>query len=120
MILQVLDNEDITEYCRTIKEEWNTVYQLVPLHVHRHNAAERAIKTFRDHFLSIISGVDALFLNYLWDKLLPHADINLNLLQQSTLSPAMSAWEQFNGLFNYNATEIGPVGCWVLIHNKPN
>ena len=42
------------------------------------------------------------------------------MLQQSTLAPAMSAWEHFNGPFNYDATPIGPAGCCVLIHNNPN
>ena len=31
----------------------------------------------------------------------------------------MSAWEHFNGLFNFDANPIGPIGCPVIIHNKP-
>ena len=32
-------------------------YQLVPSHIHRQNVAERAIQTFKAHFLSILAGV---------------------------------------------------------------
>ena len=32
----------------------------------------------------------------------------------------MSAWEHFNGPLNYNAIPIGPAGCRLLIHIKPN
>jgi hypothetical protein len=32
----------------------------------------------------------------------------------------MSAWEYFNGPFDFNATPLGPMGCRVLIHNKPS
>jgi hypothetical protein len=30
----------------------------------------------------------------------------------------MSAWEQFNGPFNYNATPLLPLCCPVITHNK--
>ena len=79
-------------------------------HVHRRKAIERTIRTFKSQFMSILPGVDAAFPNYLWNKLLPHAEITLNQLQQSTLFPAMSAWEHCYGLFNYNDTPIGPAG----------
>ena len=55
--LQILDNEAIAEYKRFIKTNWNANYQLVPPHTHRSNAAERAIRTFKAHFLSILAGV---------------------------------------------------------------
>jgi hypothetical protein len=47
-------------------------------HYHRHNAAERAIRTFKEHFLAWISSVDPTFPLHLWDRLLPQAGTNLN------------------------------------------
>jgi hypothetical protein len=35
------------------------------------------------------------------------------------LNPWISAWEFFYGLFDFNKTQLGPVGCRVLIHPKP-
>ena len=55
--LQILDNEASAEYKRSIKTKWNAKYQLVPPHTHRSNAAERTIRTFKAHFLSILAGV---------------------------------------------------------------
>jgi hypothetical protein len=46
-------------------------YQLVPLHCHRRNAAERAIKTFKEHFVAGLALVDHDFPLHLWDRLLP-------------------------------------------------
>ena len=43
----------------------------------------------------------------------------LNLLRQATANPAISAWENFNGKFNYNATPLGPLGISVIVHKKP-
>jgi hypothetical protein len=87
--------------------------------MHRRNWAERAIRTFKDHFLAILAGVDAAFPPYLWDLLLPQAELTLNLLRQATLNPRISAWEFFQGPFDFNKTPLGPVGCRVLIHAKP-
>ena len=93
--------------------------QLVPPDMHRRNRAERAIRTFKNNFISILAGVDPSFPPYLWDLLLPQAELTLNLLRQSSLNPKISAWEYFNGPFDFNKTPLGPVGCRVLIHAKP-
>jgi hypothetical protein len=97
---------------------WNASFQLVPPDVHHTNAAEHAIQTFKAHFLSILAGIDNSFPNYLWDKLLPQAELTLNLLHQATLAPSLSAWEYFHGPFNYDDTPLGPMGFPVIIHNK--
>eukprot|EP00804_Cyclotella_cryptica_P000822 CCRYP_001069-RA/>CCRYP_001069-RA protein AED:0.19 eAED:0.19 QI:0/0/0/1/1/1/2/0/711 len=115
---QILDNEASTAYRAAITQTWNATYQLVPPNVHRANTAERAIQTFKAHFLSILAGIDPSFPNYLWDKLLPQTELTLNLLRQSTLAPSISAWEAYHGPLNYDTTPLGPMGCPVIIHNK--
>ena len=49
--LQILDNEASKEYKTLIKDKWNINYQLVPSHIHCQNAAERAIRKFKAHFI---------------------------------------------------------------------
>jgi hypothetical protein len=118
---QVLDNEASAEYRRVITKDWNCSYQLVPPNVHRRNIAERAIQTFKAHFLSILAGLPSAFPNYLWDMLIPQTELTLNLLRQSHIAPALSAWEAYNNApYNFDATPIGPCGCPVIIHNNPN
>ena len=117
--LQILDNEASAAYKQAITGTWNCKFQLVPPDMHRRNHAEIAIRTFKDHFLAILAGVDATFPPYLWDLLLPQAELTLNLLRQSTVNPRISAWEFFQGPFDFNKTPLGPVGCRVLIHAKP-
>ena len=117
--LQILDNEASAAYKHAITVTWKCKFQLVPPDMHRRNRAERAIRTFKDHFLAILAGVDATFPPYLWDLLLPQAELTLNLLRQSVLNPRISAWEYFQGPFDFNKTPLGPVGCRVLIHAKP-
>jgi hypothetical protein len=35
------------------------------------------------------------------------------------MSPKLSAWEQLYGVFDYNATPLGPPSTLVLVHDKP-
>ena len=118
--LQILDNEASTKYKNTITTKWNVTYQLVPPHTHRRNTAERAIRTFKAHFLSILAGVDTSYPRQHWDLLLPHAELTLNLLRQSNQHPSISAYHHFyHSPFSYNAHPLGPIGAKVLIHTKP-
>jgi hypothetical protein len=55
----------------------------------------------------------------LWDRLLPQAEITLNLLRESRLHPQLSAAAHFHGLIDYNKTAFGPPGCKIIAHEKP-
>jgi hypothetical protein len=94
-------------------------YQLVPPHCHRRNAAERAIRTFKEHFVAGLSSVDPASPLHLWDRLLPQAEIRLNLLRSSRLHPQLSAAAHFHGLVDYNKTSFAPPGCKIIAHEKP-
>ncbi len=84
--------------------------------MHRQNWAECAICTFKDHFLAILAGVNSACPPYLWDLLLPQAELTLNLFHHAMLNPRISVWQFFQGPFDFNKTPLGPVGCRVLIH----
>jgi hypothetical protein len=66
-----------------------------------------------------ISSVDATFPLHLWDRLLPQAEITLNLLRTSRLHPQLSAAAHFHGLVDYNKTAFDPPGCKIIPHEKP-
>jgi hypothetical protein len=89
------------------------------INCHRRNATERAIRTFKEHFVTGISSVDPTFPLHLWDRLLPQAEITLNLLQTSRLHPQLSAAAHFHGLVDYNKTAFAPPGCKIIAHKKP-
>jgi hypothetical protein len=69
--------------------------------------------------MSGLSSVDPLFPLYLWDRLLPQAEITLNLLRTSPLHPQLSASGHFHGLVVYNKTDFAPPGCKIIAHEKP-
>ncbi len=117
--LNIRDNEASADFKRVITESWKAKFQLNPPDMHRRNKAKWIIRHFKNHFLSILAGVDSTFPPCLWDLLLPQAELIVNLLQQETINPKTSAWEYFNGPFDFNKTPLAPVGCRVLIHTKP-
>jgi hypothetical protein len=64
--LQILDNEASSAYKEATTFKWNAKFQLRPPGMHHRNRAERVIRTFKDHFLAILAGVNAAFPPYLW------------------------------------------------------
>jgi hypothetical protein len=104
--LQILNNKASAKYKEAITFKWNTKFQLVPPDMHCQNRAECAILTFKDHFLAILAGINSAFPPYLWDLLLPQTAFTLNLLRQATLNPRISAWEFFQGPFNFNNSPL--------------
>jgi hypothetical protein len=116
--LQTLDNEASAALKHYFTAN-DVDYQLVPPHCHRRNAAERAIRTFKEHFVAGLSSVDPTFPLHLWDILLPQAEITLNLLWTSRLHPQLPAAAHFHGLVEYNKTSFAPSGCKLISHEKP-
>jgi hypothetical protein len=89
--LQTLDNE-ASAALKNFFTANDVYFQLVPPRCHRRNAAERAIRNFKEHFVAGISSVDHAFSLHLWDRLLPQAEIKWNLLRTSRLHPQLSSF----------------------------
>eukprot|EP00536_Pseudo-nitzschia_multiseries_P019533 jgi/Psemu1/232750/e_gw1.5331.1.1 len=96
----------------------NLDYQLASPGDHRLNHAERAIQTFKNHFIAGLNGVDDQFPVDDWDLLIPQALITLNLLRASRTQPRLSAYELRRGVYDYNKHPLAPMGCRVIIHDR--
>ena len=121
--LYIMDNEASEELKNTMKKK-QIHYELVPPRVHRRNAAERAIQTFKDHFIAGLSSVDPAFPISEWDRLLPQAIITLNLLRNSRVNPKLSSYAYLFGHFDFNKTPLAPPGTKVSVlqqaDNRPS
>ena len=116
--IQGLDNE-CSDILKAYFKEEDIAYQLAPAYMHRRNAAERAIQTFKDHFKAVLCGCDPRFPMHFWCHLIPQTVLTLNLLRTSRLNPKHSAWSCLHGPFDYNAHPIAPLGTHVIMHQKP-
>jgi hypothetical protein len=99
--LQKLDNE-ASKLLQNCTQDEDINYQLVPPGLHHRNAVERAIRTFKNHFIAGLCTTDVTFPLNLWNRILPQALIMLNLLRPSRINPRLSAWAQVHDRFDYN------------------
>jgi uncharacterized protein YgfB (UPF0149 family) len=79
--LNILDNEASRAVQRAITKT-GARFQLVEPNNYAVNAAERAVQTFKNHFVAGLCSTHPNFPIGLWDKLLPQAVLTLNLLRQ--------------------------------------
>ena len=113
-----MDNECPSIVLEYIKNTKKMDLLLVPPYMHRVNAAEKAIDSYKNHFISGLATVHPDFPLHLWCRLIPLASITLNLLRPSRINPRLSAEECLNGVFDYNKTPIAPPGCKVVVHES--
>jgi hypothetical protein len=113
-----LDNKCLEKFKMCIKNAGMT-HELVPPDCHHCNIAKRAIQTFKNHFVSILSGVDDRFPLSLWCNLMHPAELTMILLRQSNITPKVSAYAHVHGQHNYMTRSFAPLGCAVMAHIKP-
>ena len=114
----MLDNECLGGL-KTFLREASVKFQLVPPYLHRTNAAEQAIQTYKDHLIAGLSSCDPNFPLHLWDHLIPHATLTLNLIRPSRLNPRLSEESQPNVAFDFNRTPLASPGTRVVVHKTP-
>ena len=88
-----MDNE-VPEYLKEYFEDSDIQFQLVPPYMYQRNAAEKAVRTFKNCFISALWTVEILFPFWLLDQLLPQVTMTLNMLRLSWINPELSAYEQ--------------------------
>ena len=113
-----MDNEASWDLKNATKEKYRLPTSASPHPPHKFRR-ERAIQTFKSHFTAGLASLDPFFTLSEWDRLIPHAELTLNLLRAARSNPKLSAWAYLFGQFNYMATPVVPPGIKVLAHDKP-
>ena len=115
-----LDNEasgDLLTYCK--RPDVAITLQFVPPDCHRANRAERAIRTWKNHFVTHLCLLDPHCPLDLWDKYLEQAEMTLNLVRACGLNIKVSAWAFLRGPWSFTATPIAPLGTKVVVFEDP-
>ena len=79
---------------------------------------EKAIRTFKNHFLSGLVTCDPGYPIHEWDRLLPQCEMTLNLLRNSRFNPRLSSWACLQGSHDFNKVPLCPPGTKILVHNR--
>ena len=115
--LHIMDNKASAALKAALRKH-KVKYQLAPLHLHRQNAAERAIQTFKAHLIVGLCSIDPDYLATEWNCLLEQAEITINLLRACRINPKISAHNAVFGAFDFNKTPLAPPGTKVIVHKK--
>jgi hypothetical protein len=116
--LHVMDNE-CSNVVKNYLTEMDTTIQFVEAHQHRVNAAERAIQTFKNHFIAGLCTVNKLFPLQLWCKIIKQAEMTLNMLRATRINPKLSAYNMLEGIYNFDRTPMAPPGTKEIIYTDP-
>ena len=115
----VTDNQAAAAIKKFLTKE-ECKWQFVEPSNHRVNAAERAIQTYKNHFISGLCTTDPDWPLQLWDRLTEQAVITLNILRTARSDPTKSAYHAFNGeRYNWNKCPMAPPGTKAIIYEAP-
>ena len=88
---------------------------------HRTLLAERAIRTAKNHVISILAGADKLYPQSLWDESLEYAELTLNALRPFHNDINISAFQGiFGHTYNVSRHPLCVFGTKALAFNPPN
>ena len=86
--LYIMDNE-LSEDLKQYFEYSYIQFQLVPPHMHQRNAVERAVGTFKNHFIAALCNVGPLFPLYLSYRLLHQ----VTMTNQPVVAISIKPWD---------------------------
>jgi len=113
-----LDNET-SEQLETFLSDANIPFQYVPPEDHRSNRAERAIQSFKNHFISILATIDDTFPMAQWDELLLQTELTLSFLRPFAGNTKISSYQGIHGVpYDWLAHPMAPAGTKVKIYDS--
>ncbi len=117
-----IDNESSDALLTFLRSQSPTIsVEKCPPGMHRASGAERAIRTWKNHFLATLATTDPDFPASLWADLLPHTEVTLNSVRASASNPDISAYHQVHGHpFDFRAHPFAPAGMKIVSHDKPD
>ena len=100
-------------------KKYDIEFQMAPPHTHRWNAAEGSTRIYKNHSIAGFSTTIPYLPIREWDRPLSQCVITLNLLQNSRLKPALSAYAYLFGPYYLNKYPMALPGTRVILHEKP-
>ena len=112
-----MDNEACGILNKTLPKQ-NIPYQLHPMHIHIRNATERAIQTFKDHFIAGLCSTDPKCPAQYLERLLPQSAMTLNMLSNSRTNPKLSAYDAIFGIYDFNRCPLLPSDTKLILYES--
>ena len=115
-LFQKLDNESSDKLEAFLEKEAKVKVEYVPASNHRRNRAERAIRDWKNHFISCLATVDPDFPMAYWCELVEQAELTINHLREWSTDSRISAYAGIHGApFDFVAHPIHPPGTKIVV-----
>ena len=114
-----MDNETSTDIEHFIATR-NEAVQYFPSNNHHTSAAEQAIQTWKNHFISGSASLPKHIPIKYWCWLIDQANITLNLMRPNQSDLTISAYKALHGFFHFQSTSMELPETKCLVHIKPN
>ena len=112
-----LDNETSALLEQFMEIEAKVNHEYISAGTHRANKAERAIQTWKNHYLAGIASADKDFPMNRWTDLNKQAEITVNVLRPFADNPLISAYEGiFGRKYDFLSHPIAPPGTKVIVY----
>ena len=93
-------------------------FQLASTHIHRQNTSGQAIITYKNHFIYGFSMTDQNPIRKCY-RIHSQGAITLNLLRNSRVNPALSAYAYLFFPYDFNISPMEPHITRVVVYDKP-
>jgi hypothetical protein len=115
----VMDNET-SEPLKQFIGTLDILCQRVPAGDKRSNKAERAIQSWRHHYLSTLGTVSEHFPHQCWHKLVQQIELTLSMLRPYADNTDISSYEGlFGKKYDFDAHPISIAGCAAYVFEPP-
>ena len=112
-----LDNETSALLEQFLNIEAKVKHEFISTGSHRANKAERAIQSWKNHFVAGIASVDKDFPMYRWADLNEQCEITLNVLRSFTDNDTISAYEGIYGhKYDFLSHPIAPPDTKAIVY----
>ena len=102
-----MDNETSADIEHFIVTQ-NAAVQYVPPDDHRTNPSERAIQTWKNHFILGLASLPKDFPNPYWCRLINQANITFNFMRFNQANPTISVYKAPYDPFCFQSTPMAP------------
>ena len=96
----------------------NTQLQFSPPAINGQNAAEQAVRTWKNHFITGIASLPKEFPISNRCRLILQCNTTLNLMRPCRQKISLSAHTALHGDFHFDATPLVPPCTKIMVHNK--
>jgi hypothetical protein len=113
--LQTLENE-----ASAALKSFSTANELVPPHCIGATPLKGPFALSKKQFVVGWAYFEPYFPLHLRQRLLPQAELTLNILRTSRQHPQLSAAAHYHDMGDYNKKAFAPPGCNIIAHDKPS